>query len=195
MARGVTRRPEIQLRLDLGARRSRLFRQLLTESLLLGLLGTLAALPLSSIAVRLILTQTGAPAWMTALPDWRVALFTAAMGCIASVFFALLPALRLVRGKTIRKAFAHQFVVCAQVAASCVLLILASLLVRATLHTLYTDPGFAYQQVLSIDPGMSDHGYTPATARVYLETLRESFPQRCRRRFSFHRAISAAGER
>ena len=51
------------------------------------------------------------------------------------------------------------------------LLILASLLVHATLHTLYTDPGFAYQQVLSIDPGMRDHGYTPVTARVYLETL------------------------
>jgi predicted permease len=108
---------------------------------------------------------------MAALPDWRVALFTAAMGCIASVFFALLPALRLVRGKNSRKALAHQFVVCAQVAASCVLLILASLLVHATLHTLYTDPGFAYQQVLSIDPGMSDHGYTPGTARAYLETL------------------------
>jgi len=57
------------------------------------------------------------------------------------------------------------------VAASCVLLILASLLVHATLHTLYTDPGFAYQQVLSIDPGMSDHGYTPATAGAYLETV------------------------
>jgi ABC-type antimicrobial peptide transport system permease subunit len=47
--------------------------------------------------------------------------------------------------------------------------------VRATLHTLYTDPGFAYQQVLSIDPGMSDHGYTPATARAYLETLENRF--------------------
>jgi predicted permease len=171
MARGVTRQPEIQLRLDLGARRSRVFRQLFTESLLLGLLGTIVAIPLSSIAVRLILNQTGAPAWMSALPDWRVAAFTAALGCLASILFALLPTLRLVRGKTSRRALAHQFVVCAQVAASCVLLILASLLVRATLHTLYTDPGFGYQQVLSIDPGISDHGYTPASAKAYLETL------------------------
>ena len=173
MARGVTRQPEIQLRLDLGASRVRVFRQLFTESLLLGLLGTLVALPLSSIALLLILNQTDAPAWMSALPDWRVALFTVAMGCVASIFFALLPTLRLVRGKNSRKALAHQFVVCAQVAASCVLLILASLLVHATLHTLYTDPGFAYQQVLSIDPGMSGHGYTPSTARAYFETLED----------------------
>jgi predicted permease len=171
MARGVTRQSEIQLRIDLGASRSRVFRQLFTESLLIGLLGALVALPLSSIAVRLILNQTDAPAWMTAAPDWRVAAFTAAMGCIASILFALLPTLRLAWGKNSRKAFAHQFVVGAQVAASCVLLILASLLVHATLHTLYTDPGFGYQQVLSIDPGMREHGYTPVTARAYLETL------------------------
>lgn len=171
MARGVTRQAEIQLRLDLGARRLRIFRQLFTEALLLGLLGTVVALPLSSIALRLILNQTDAPAWMTALPDWRVAAFTAAMGCIASILFALLPTLRLVLGKNSRKALALQFVVCAQVAASCVLLILASLLVHATLHMLYTDPGFGYQQVLSIDPGLGNHGYTPTDARVYLDTL------------------------
>jgi predicted permease len=171
MARGVTRQPEIQLRLDIGASRSRVFRQLFTESLLIGLLGALVALPLSSVAVLVILTQTDAPAWMTAAPDWRVAAFTAFMGCIASILFALLPTLRLVWGKNSRKAFAHQLVVGAQVAASCVLLILASLLVHATLHTLYTDPGFQYQQVLSIDPGLSNHGYTPVTARAYLETL------------------------
>ncbi|HEY9127394.1 MAG TPA: ABC transporter permease [Acidobacteriaceae bacterium] len=170
-ARGVTRQSEIQLRVDLGARRSRLFRQLLTESLLLGFFGTLVALPLSAVALRLILTQSDAPSWMSALPDWRVVLFTAAMGCLASILFALLPTLRLIRAKDRGKALAHQFVVCAQVAASCVLLVLASLLVHATLHTLYTDPGFGYEQVLSIDPGMSDHGYTPATARSYLETL------------------------
>ena len=56
-------------------------------------------------------------------------------------------------------------VVCAQVAASCVLLILAGLLVRATLHTLYTDPGFGYEQVLSIDPGLHDHGYTASAQK------------------------------
>src|SRR6202042_3332755 len=87
MARGVTRRREIQLRLDLGARKSRVFRQLLTESLLLGLLGAIAALPLSYAVLRVALVYANAPAWMSALPDWRVLLFTAAMGFLAALFF------------------------------------------------------------------------------------------------------------
>jgi predicted permease len=168
MARGATRQREIQIRLDLGARRSRIFRQLFTESLLLSLLGSLAALPLSYAVLRIALLYANAPAWMSAWPDWRVLVFTAAMGVIAAIFFGLLPTLQMVRRKQ-KKTIAHQFVVCAQVAASCVLLILASLLVRATLHTLYTDPGFGYEQVLSIDPGLRDHGYTSANAQAYLD--------------------------
>jgi predicted permease len=170
MARGVNRRPEIQLRFNLGARKSRVFRQLLTESLLLGALGSIAALPLSYIVLRLALVYADAPAWMSALPDWRVLVFTAAMGIVAAIFFGMLPTLQMVRRKKDRTMW-HQLVVCAQVGASCVLLIMAGLLVRATLHTLYTDPGFRYEQVLSIDPGLSDHGYTPSTAQTYLDQL------------------------
>jgi predicted permease len=170
MARGVIRQREIQLRLDLGARKSRLFRQLLTESLLLGLLGSIAALPLSYIVLRLALVYANAPTWMSALPDWRVLIFTAAMGFLAAIFFGMLPTLQMVQRKK-QKTLWHQFVVCAQVGASCVLLILAGLLVRATLHTIYTDPGFGYEQVLSLDPGLSDHGYTSAAAQNYLDQL------------------------
>jgi predicted permease len=169
MARGVNRRREIQLRLDLGARKSRVFRQLLTESLLLGLLGSIAALPLSYAVLRVALVYANAPTWMSALPDWRVLVFTAAMGFLAALFFGLLPTLQMVRRK--ERTLWQQFVVCAQIGASCVLLILAGLLVRATLHTMYTDPGFGYEQVLSIDPGLGDHGYTSATAQTYLDQL------------------------
>jgi hypothetical protein len=104
------------------------------------------------------------------LPDRRVFLFTTAMGFVAAILFGLLPTLQMIRGKTNRSLW-HQFVVCAQVGASCVLLILAGLLVRATLHTLYSDPGFGYEQVLSIDPGMSGHGFASAQAQAYLEQL------------------------
>jgi predicted permease len=170
MARGAGRQLEIQLRFDLGARRRRVFRQLLTENLLLGLLGSLAALPLSYVVMRLVLTYANAPAWMSARPDWRVFLFTTVLGSIAAIFFGLLPTVQMVRRRN-SSALWHQFVVCAQVGASCVLFILAGLMVRATLHTLYTDPGFSYEQVVSIDPGISDHSFTPARARAYLEDL------------------------
>ncbi|MEO8726061.1 MAG: ABC transporter permease [Acidobacteriaceae bacterium] len=172
MARGAARQQEIRLRIDLGAGKSRIFRQLLTESLLLGLLGAVAALPLSYMVLRLALLYAGAPAWMSALPDWRVLVFTAAMGTVAALFFCLLPMLQMVRRKKERTLW-QQVVVCAQVGASCVLLILAGLLVRATLHTLYADPGFGYEQVLSIDPGLHDHGFTSSSARSYLDQFED----------------------
>ena len=170
MARGAGRQQEIQLRFDLGARKLRVFRQLLTENLLLGLLGSVAALPLSYGVLRLVLVYSNAPAWMSALPDWRVFLFTSVMGFVAALLFGLLPTLQMVRRKKNRSLW-HQFVVCAQVGASCVLLILAGLLVRATLHTIYSDPGFGYEQVLSIDPGMSEHGFASSHAQAYLDQL------------------------
>ena len=72
MARGAGRQREVQVRFDLGARKLRVFRQLLTENLLLGLLGSVAALPFSYGVVRLVLVYSNAPSWMSALPDWRV---------------------------------------------------------------------------------------------------------------------------
>jgi predicted permease len=170
MARGAGRQREIQVRFDLGARNLRVFRQLLTENLLLGLLGSFAALPLSYGVLRLVLVYSNSPAWMSAVPDWRVLLFTTAMGFVAALLFGLLPTLQMVRREKIRSLW-HQFVVCAQVGASCVLLILAGLLVRATLHTLYSDSGFGYEQVLSIDPGASGHGFTSSHAQAYLDQL------------------------
>ena len=168
MARGVSRQHEIQIRYSIGAQRSRIFRQLLTESLLLALLGSITALPVSYVALRLALNYADAPAWMSAAPDWRVLVFTAITGLLAALFFSLMPTLQMVkltRGKTL----AQRFVISAQVAASCVLLILAGLLVRATLHTIYADPGFDYTPVFSIDPGLAEHGYTPNAARTYLD--------------------------
>lgn len=170
MAHGAGRQREIQLRFDLGARRLRVFRQLLTENLLLGWLCSIAALPLSYVVLRLALVYSNAPSWMSAMPDWRVLLFTAAMGVVAAIAFGFLPTLQMIRRKKNRFLW-HQLVVCAQVGASCVLIILAGLLVRATLHTLYSDPGFGYEQVLSMDPGMGEHGYTSSSAQAWLDQL------------------------
>jgi hypothetical protein len=52
-----------------------------------------------------------------------------------------------------------------------VLLIVAALLVHAAQHALYTDPGFGYEQIVSIDPQLSQHGYRAAAARTYLNQM------------------------
>jgi putative ABC transport system permease protein len=171
VARGVTREHEIGIRFAIGASRQRVFRQLCTENLLLALLGSAAGLALGYVVVRVILATTEAPAWTSATPDWRLFLFAAGMALASAVFFGLTPALQIARQKQ-KKTLARQVLVGAQVAASCVLLIVAGLLIRAVQHALHTYPGFGFEQVLTIDPSLANHGYTPAAARTYLEQFK-----------------------
>jgi predicted permease len=170
LARAVTREHEIGIRVAIGAGRVRIFRQLCTESLMLATLGASAGLGLGYVVLQVTLRVTDAPKWLSAAPDWRILLFTLATTLIAAIFFGLAPALQIARQKQ-HKTLARQILISAQVAASSVLLIIAGLLVRATQHALFTDPGFGYEQLLSIDPQLGQHGYAPAAAREYLAEL------------------------
>jgi predicted permease len=167
LARAVTREREIGIRIAIGANRKRIFRQLCTESLLLALVGATVGLGLGCAVIQVALIKLDGPKWISASPDWRVLLFTFGISLVAAVFFGLAPALQIARQRQ-RKTFVRQTLVAAQVAASCILLIVAGLLVRATQHALYTDPGFGYQQILSVDPQLGEHGYTPAAASAFL---------------------------
>jgi predicted permease len=171
LARAVTRQHEIGIRIAIGAGRGRIFRQLCTESLVLGALASITGLTLASVVLKVVLAKVDAPKWLSAMPDWRVLLFTVGVTLFATLFFGLMPALQIARQKQ-QKTIARQILVGAQIAASSVLLIVAALLLRATEHALYTDPGFGYEQLVSVDPQLGHHGYTPAAARSYLEQMR-----------------------
>jgi predicted permease len=170
LARAVAREHEIGIRIAIGARRGRIFRQLFTESLLLASLGSLAGLALGCTVIRILLSQPNTPRWLSAVPDWRVVLFTVAATFLSASLFGLAPALQIARQRQ-RKTFVRQFLVAAQVAASCILLIVAALLLRATQHALFTDPGFGYQQLISIDSQLSQHGYSAEAARAYIDQM------------------------
>lgn len=170
LARGVTRQREISIRVSVGAGKGRLARQLFTESILLALLGSAAGLALGSALLRALVVFTDSPAWVSAAPDWRVICFAVGLGFLAAVLFGLTPALQGARQRH-RGTIMRQFLIGAQVAASCVLLIVAGLLVRALNHALDSNPGFDVQHVISIDPGLDGHGYSPAAARAYLQTF------------------------
>jgi predicted permease len=170
LARAVTREREIGIRIAIGAGRARIFRQLCTESVLLAAIGSLAGLALATVAMRIVLAKTDAPKWLSASPDWRVILFTIGMMVVASLLFGLTPALQVARQRQ-RKTAARQILVGTQIAASTVLLIVAALLLRAATHALYTDPGFGYEQLLSIDPRLGHHNYTPEAAGAYLDQM------------------------
>ena len=139
IARGVAREREIAIRVAAGRAEGRLIRQLFTESMLLALVGPLAGLALGYAVLRGLMTATESPAWLDASPDWRVAVFAFGAGCVSAILFGLMPAFQAARQRH-RATIARQVLVGAQVAASCVLLIVAGLLGRALKHVMSVIP-------------------------------------------------------
>jgi predicted permease len=172
LARGSAREREIAIRISVGAGSGRLVRQLLAESGLLAGVGTVAGLWLGWVVLRVLLVWTGAPAWLDLTPDWRVVGFAAAVGLVAAMLFGLAPALQVARQRFAAVRM-RQFLIGGQVASSCVLLVVSGLLVRALDKAVTADLGFEFEQVVSVDPRLASHGYTPAAALAFLETLRE----------------------
>ena len=169
LARGVAREREIAIRVAVGAGRGRLIRQLLTESLVLALLGSMAGLALGYVVLRFLMVWADVPAWLDPTPDRRVLVFAIGMGLAAVILFGLAPAWQAARQRH-RATIVRQFLIGAQAAASCVLLVVAGLLIRAMDHAMYTYPGFEYRQVISIDPALFK-GHRPANARAYFGAL------------------------
>lgn len=171
LARGASRQREMALRSAIGAGQGRLIRQLLTESLALALMGCVGGLALGSLVLKGIMVWTGAPPWLDPTPDWRVVTFAIAIGVLSSVLFGLTPALHVARQKQQRRTVGRTALIGVQVASSCVLLIVAGLLVRAVERAASTDPGFEYEHVIVVEPSLSEHGYTAARARAYIQDL------------------------
>ena len=156
MARARRRLRETTIRAALGASRSRLARQFLTESLLLGLFGSVAALATGYAAIRAILAARP-PSFINFdhVPlDARVLAFTIAVAFCTSILFGLAPVFSVRRLELTRnlKDAGHQpagsrhrwtsALVSVEVALAFVLLTSTGLLMRTFINILHTDPGF-----------------------------------------------------
>jgi predicted permease len=172
LARGSAREREMSIRISVGAGRGRLVRQLLTESALLAGIGTVAGIGLGWAVLRILLVWTEAPVWMDPSPDWRVAAFAAMAGVVAALLFGLAPAVQIARQRFAAVRM-RQVLLGAQVASSCILLVVSGLLIRALDKAVTADLGFEFESVVAIDPRLGSHGYTPEAAKVFSETLRE----------------------
>jgi predicted permease len=188
LSRGVTRRREIALRLAIGAGRSRVIRQLLTESALLGAVGAALGLMVAAWGAPLALslvTQGGTPIDLDVAPDRRVLFFTAAVAIGASLLAGVFPALRTARGDLTPAFQANprslsvtrestrwgQVLIAAQVALSVLLVAGASLLIVTLRNIRGVHPGFEAGQVIlvTVDPGRA--GYTGERLLQYARDL------------------------
>lgn len=176
LGHAFTREREISIRLSLGATRGRIIRQLVTESFLLAMLGSAAALVLSWYASRTLLFFMGGPTNMDLAPDWRTMVFALGIGTCACLLFGLPPALQLVRQRH-RASRMRTFFMATQVAASCVLLVLSALLVHALERALNSDPGFDYAHVVVVDPQLYSHSYSASAALQFTHDLQERIRQ------------------
>jgi predicted permease len=165
LARGATRSSEFALRASLGAGRFRLIRQLLTESILLSVLGGALGLAVANWSAGVLfgfLPQGHVSIALDLHPDRRALLFTLAVSLLTGIFFGMLPAWQATRGSTAsvlksdcaasagggRGARFRRILVVAQVAFSLLLLVAAGVFVRTLSKLRPTDYGSNPRRVL-----------------------------------------------
>jgi putative ABC transport system permease protein len=188
LARGTDREHEIALRSALGASRLRLIRQLLTENIFLGFLGSAAGLGLGYAMMRgikLSLPSDMLPSQADVRMDYGVLLFTMVIGILTAIFFGLAPALSGTRpdlagslkesGRTTAGPTRHglrSVLVVAEVALSFVLLAGAGLLIQSFNRLASINPGVDTNSVITMDLPMPLTEFTNSTALTnYLTEL------------------------
>jgi predicted permease len=197
LIRATGRRKELAVRTALGARRWRIMRQLLTESLMLSFAGGALGLLAGYAGMRWLLTvstaglprlgQAGSLLGM----DWRIVVFTVVLSIVTGIVFGLIPALVASRtdlnavikdsssrsGSGFRQNKTRSVLVLVEVSLAVVLLVGAALLIRTSLALGKVDPGYTTDNVLIMRTSLTGQRYQSAavvddTARLALERIR-----------------------
>ncbi|HXL22034.1 MAG TPA: ABC transporter permease [Candidatus Dormibacteraeota bacterium] len=190
LVRSFARRHEMTVRLAIGAGPGRVIRQLFTESLILSAFaavsGLLVAYWCRNLLVRLI-PWRGVPMYLGGQLDWRVFALSAGVCVLATLFFALVPALQ--SGKvdlasalkadsagvvgSRRKAWIRSTLVVVQVSLSFLLLVGAGLVIQSLQAIRSASPGFSTDNVLVSAVNLFAAGYDVPRARNFQEQLME----------------------
>ncbi|HEY2459484.1 MAG TPA: ABC transporter permease [Candidatus Acidoferrum sp.] len=190
LARAAGRRKEIAVRLAVGASRSRVIRQLLTECVLLSVLGALLGVVLArwgcALLVRFLSTADQRVFLEFAL-DGRVLGFTTGIAIVTGLFFGVFPALRSTRvsptaamkgaeaaegtGKSHQRA--GRWIVISQVALSLLILITAGLFLRSFRNLLTLDVGFDRNHVLLIETSVPHPDLPPGQRAMLYKRILE----------------------
>ena len=171
LARGITRRKEIAMRAAVGAGRSRIVRQLLTESAVLAVVSGAAGVMLSGAALSLF--RTVAPADLPGLVDsgfdWRVGVFAAALSLAVGLVFGIVPAwsagkldlmeaMKTGSQRSTAPAWLalRGWLIAGEIALTLVLVMGAGLLVKSLYGLLTVNPGFSMERIVTLKISPND---------------------------------------
>ena len=184
LARSAGRAREMAIRIAVGASRARLVRQMLTESLVLSLVGGAVGILLAVLFGEMLKGfyptldfQTADLDYETRF-DFRILPFTFLLSMVTAVLFGLLPALRASKADqaTAMKSGrmgSGNLLVMAQVALSCVLIIGGGLFLRSMQFAGGVDPGFDRTGIVMFSVDLDVQGYDPARGRLFQRSLLE----------------------
>jgi predicted permease len=188
LVRATVREHEMAIRSALGAQRSRLVRQMLTESILLAVVGGVAGIALGVSGSTLLASvnlQTDLPVYFNFGFDWHVLAFSAAVALVAGTIVGIIPAVRMSHANlnlVLREGgrgiagggnkFRDALVVL-QVGSALLLLIIAGLFTRSLRASERSDLGFNPVNVLTMAMDPSEIGYNDARARDFYKNLLE----------------------
>jgi putative ABC transport system permease protein len=173
LARATIRQREISIRAALGASRTRIIRQLLTEGVLLAMMGGAMGLALAywGVDVLLSVVPMELPSFVHVTIDQRVMLFTLAMSVVSGVLFGIIPALH-VSGSGLNDALkeggrsaapgrhrSRRALVISEIALAMVLLVSAGLMIKSFLRILQSDPGFNAEHTLTANVALPEAKY------------------------------------
>ena len=188
LVRATGRKREMAIRAALGAARSRIIRQLLTESVLLSVVGGALGIVLGILGVRALLSmspgdiprigENGAAIGL----DWRVLAFTALISVLTGVLFGLIPAFAISRtdvtsalkensgrsGTSFRQNKTRSVLVVTEIALALVLLIGAGLLIRTFIAIRSVDPGFDASNVLILHMSLAGERFEKTSGVAHL---------------------------
>ena len=194
LARGTARVKEIAIRIAIGAGRGALLRQLLTESMVLALLGGAAGLGVGFAGVRFLQSvrlPADIPLDIGIRMDMRLLIFSMGLSLITGIIFGLVPALRATRmdlSSTMKTADqgpgkpgmwrgrlkGRNVLVVAQLALSVVLLVASGMFVRGFAAARTMNPGFRIDHTLLVSFNASLIRYDEAKSRAFYHTLVEN---------------------
>jgi predicted permease len=191
LARSTARRREIATRVALGARPARIVRQLLTESMLLALLGGIAGLLLAYWATGALMTfrpelTIPVPISLRVTPDARVFAFTLLACVVSGGLFGVAPALQATRTNLVaalrdgertgggRRSLLRNALVVTQVSVSLVLLVGSGLFVASLRQARLIEPGIRTEGVVVAPLPLGLSGYSPTRAEAFCRRLLDS---------------------